>query len=192
MRLRVVQPAKHYILERQATLMAEIVTAQHLHNVRYRHGALGRHQHGALLVYGRMQTDCQMAVALFDETFQLAPQPDTAHSYALGTPGVTVISRQHFRSPQHIVKIVHRFALTHEHDVGQRVTLRQRIYLVKDVAHREVAFKTLLARLAKQAVHLASHLRRHAQRGTVFVWNVNRLDKLSRSRRIQVFHRAVT
>ena len=109
----------------------------------------------------------------------------------LGAPCVAVVGCENLRSPEHVVEVVHRLALAHKHDVCQLVALGQRVYLIKYVGGCEAALKALLAGLAEQAVHLASHLRRHAQRGAVFVGYVNRLDKLTALRREQIFYRSV-
>ena len=68
--------------------------------------------------------------------------------------------------------------MAHIHHVGQLVHLGQAVYLVKYVGCGEIALKALLTGLAEQAVHLTSHLTRHAERGAVVVGDVNRLNKL--------------
>ena len=132
-----------------------------------------------------------MTFALLDKPLQLVLYAYAAHRDALGAPCVAVVGSENLCSPEHVVEVVHRLSLAHKHDVCQLVALRQRVYLIKYVGGCEAALKALLAGLAEQAVHLASHLRRHAQRGAVFVGYVNRLDKLTALRREQIFYRSV-
>ena len=122
---RVVQSAKDDVFERQPTLVSKVVAAQQVNNLLDGHTFLGWHQHVALLGQGRMQTDGHMAIALIQKAFQLAFHAHAAHGDALGTPGETVIGGHHLRHPQHVVQVVHRLSLPHEHDVGQPVTFGQ-------------------------------------------------------------------
>ena len=107
----------------------------------------------------RVHTDGNMTFALVEKPFQLVLYAHTAHGDALGTPLVSPVGGEHLCSPQHIVEVVHRLALSHKHDVGEIPYLGQRIYLVEYVGSGEVALESLLSRLAEEAVHLASHLR---------------------------------
>ena len=54
-------------------------------------------------------------------------------------------------------------AHAHKHNVGERVALRNRQYLVDDACSGEIAVETLTSGHAERAVHLASGLRRHTQ-----------------------------
>ena len=171
--------------------MTEVVVAQQFNDICNRHTLFSRHEHCALLVDRRVEAYCHMTFALLDKPLQLVLYADAAHGDALGAPCVAIVGSKNLGSPEHVVKVVHRLALAHKHDVGKSVAFGQRVYLVQYVSCRKAAFKSLFAGLAEQAVHLASHLRRHAQRGAVFVGYVNRLDKLTALRREQIFYRSV-
>ena len=121
----VVDSVEDDILEREAALMGEVVVAQQLNDLFDAHTPLGRHQLAAQLVGGRMQAYRHMAVALLDEALQLVAHSHRRYRDALGAPGITVVGGEHLGGSQHIVEIVHRFALAHKHDVGQRVVLGQ-------------------------------------------------------------------
>ena len=158
--------------------MGEIVVLQQLHHLFNAHSPLGRHQLGTLFGQWRVHADGHMAVALFEEAAQLVFHAHTAHRDALRAPRPSVVGCEYLRGAQHIVQIVHRFALPHKHDVGQLVHFGQRIHLIEDVGNRQIAFKSLLAGLAKEAVHLATHLTGDAQCGPVFVGYIDCLHKL--------------
>ena len=124
-----------------------------------------------------------MALALIQKALQLALDANGTDRDALGTPLVSPVGRQHVAHPQHVVEVVHRFSLPHEDDVGQRSGFGQRVDLVQDVGCGEVAFPPLFASLTEQAVHLAAHLTRHAQRGALTVRDIDGLHELACSRR---------
>ena len=76
--------------------------------------------------------------------------------------------------------------------------------LVENVGCGQVAMPPLLARLAEETVHLASHLARDAQRGTFAIGNEDRLNEMPGARGIlrgvwgvlredgeQILHRAI-
>ena len=120
-----------------------------------------------------------MTFALVQEALQLLAQTYATYRDALRAPGITIVGCKNLRHLQHVVQIVHRLALSHKHDVGELVAFRQGINLIEDVCSREALLVTLLSGLAEEAVHLTSHLRRHAQRGTVMVGDVYCLDVLA-------------
>ena len=105
-----------------------------------------------------MEADGNMTFAFIKKAFQLAAYAYRTDGDASRTPGKAVDCRKNLRRPQHIVEVVHRFALSHEHDVCQLVTFRKSVDLVEDVGSRQVSFESLLTRLAEQAVHLTAHL----------------------------------
>ena len=188
---RVVQSAEADIFKRAAPLVGEVILPQQVGHLPDAHLALGGHQRLPLLVQGRVHRNSHVALALVEKPLQLALQPHAAHGDALGAPGVTVVGRQYLCGAQHGVEVVHRLALAHKHDVGQQLALGQGIDLVQDVGGREVALPALLACLAEEAVHLAPHLARHAQRAPLAVGNEDRLHTAADAHGEQVFHRAV-
>lgn len=58
--------------------------------------------------------------------------------------------------PQHLVRVVERFAHAHEHEVREFVALGQRNRLVEDFGRRERLLKPLPPRGAEAAAHAAS------------------------------------
>ena len=179
MRRRVVKPRETDILKRATALMGEVVLLQQLNHLSDRHLALRRHQLLTLLWQGRVHRDSHMALTLVEEALQLTLDTHTAHRDATRTPGIAPILGEHLGSPQHLVEIIHRLALTHKHDVRQTLTLWQGIDLIQDVACRETALKTLLARLTEQTVHLTAHLARHTERGSLAIRDIDRLHELA-------------
>ena len=178
--------------------MAEVVAAQQFHHLLDAHAPFGGHELGAQGVGGGVEADGDVAIALLEESFQLVFHADAAHRDALRAPGPAIVGSENLRGPQHVVEVVHRLALSHEDDVGEAVALGQRVDLVEDVIGREVALEALLAGLAEEAVHLASHLRRDAERGPAALFgDEDGLDHLSSARRLsslhgeEVFRRAV-
>ena len=177
----VVHTLEDDILERETTLVREVIVAQQLHYLLDAHSLLGWHQLRSLGWYRVMETDGYMALTLLQESFQLVLDAHRADRDTLRTPCPTIIGSQYLRGTKHIVEVVHRLALSHKHDVGQVLHLRQRVYLVEDVARRQTPLKSLLARLTEETVHLASHLRGDAKGGTVLIRNIDGLHKLAAS-----------
>ena len=171
--------------------MGEVVLLEQCHHIHNRHLPFGGHQRLSLFGQWRVHTDSYMTFALVEKPLQLVLYSHTAHGDALGTPLVSPVGGEHLCSPQHIVEVVHRLALSHKHDVGEILYLGQGIYLIEYVGCCEVALESLLSRLAKQAVHLASHLRRHAERSPVAIGYIHSLNKLSAGSGKEVFHSAV-
>ena len=176
---RVVDTTEDDILEGAAALMGEVILLEQCHNVGYCHLSFGRHEGETLLVERRVHTDGDVALALVEESLELVLYSHTADGDALGAPLITPIGSEHLCGSQHVVEVVHRFALSHEHDIGERGYLGQRVDLIEDVGCGEIALKTLFAGLTEEAVHLAPHLRRHAERGPVAVGDIHSLDKLA-------------
>ena len=179
MGLAVVDAAEDDVFERQSALVGEVVVAQQFHHILDSHTAFGRHQFGALLVEWGVQADGHLAQALVEEAAELVFQSHRTHGDALRAPRPTIGCGENLGGPQHVVEVVHRLALTHEDDVGQFVDLRQTVDLIENVGRREVTLEALLTRLTEEAVHLAPHLARDAERGmTAFLGNEDRLDEL--------------
>ena len=99
--------------------MGEVVLLQQCHHIGYCHLLLGRHEGESLLVEGRVHTDSDMALTLVEESLELVLNTHTAHGDALGAPLIPPLGSEHLCGTQHIVEIVHRFALTHKHDIGE-------------------------------------------------------------------------
>src|SRR5574344_74742 len=176
MRRAVIDTPEDDILEREPALMAEIISAEQVHDICDGVGFLGRHHLSALLGDGRVHADGQMALALIEESFQPLLQSYTTHCNPFRTPCISVVGSHNLCHLKHIVQIVERFTLSHKNDIGQSVTFRQRINLIENVCHGQAPFESLFARLAEKAVHLASYLRRDAQRGALFFRYEHRLD----------------
>ena len=175
---RVVHPSEDDIFEGEPALVREVVVAQQVDDLLQRHAFLCRHQAGALLMDRGVHADRHVALALVEEAAELVFQSHGADGDAFRAPCVSVVGGEDLRGLEHVVEVVHRLALTHEDDVGQAVALGQAVHLVQDVRHGQVALKALLARLAEEAVHLAAHLARHAERTAVTVRDEHGLDKL--------------
>ena len=171
--------------------MSEVILVHEVDNLRYGHAAFGRHEHGSLLGNGRVHADGNMAFALVEKSLQLVFHAHAAHRDAFGAPCVAIVRRQHLGSLQHVVEIVHRFALSHKHNVSQFVAFGQCVYLVENIGHGEITLKSLLAGLAEQAVHLASHLARNTKCGAVVVGNVHRLYMFARCCGEKILYSAV-
>src|SRR3712207_6952140 len=58
--------------------------------------------------------------------------PYTTLFRSLRTPRVGIGSGEDLGGTKHVVEVIHRFALPHEHDVGQRFALGQTIDLIED------------------------------------------------------------
>ena len=71
-----------------------------------------------------VHADGDMAIAFFQEPFQLAFDADAAHGDTLGRPRIAIIGRHYLSCAQHIVVVVHRLSLSHEYDVGEFIALR--------------------------------------------------------------------
>ncbi len=132
-----------------------------------------------------------MATALLQEARQASSQTHRAEGDALRAPRVSVVGRQQTYRAQDVLDIVERLALPHEHDVGETVPLRQRVYLVHYVGHREVAAEALPASHAELAAHPAADLSGDAERCPVVVGNEDGLDMAACLRREKVLDRAV-
>ena len=162
MRGGVVDTAKHDVFERESALVGEVVIPQEFHHILDGHRPIGRHEHRTLLADGRVEADGHMTLALLDEPLQFPFHTHRTDGDASGAPSESPIGREDLCGAQHSIEVVHRLTLSHEHDVGQPVALGKRVYLVEDVACREVSLESLLSRLAEQTIHLASHLARYA------------------------------
>ena len=86
-----------------------------------------------------VKTDGEMTLGLVEETVKTFLQANGGNGDALRTPGVSPFGGEHFNGTHDGVQVVKRFALSHEHDVGQRVSLRQGINLIQmSAAEREL------------------------------------------------------
>ena len=156
--------------------MGEVVAAQQFDGFRNRHRSLGRHQFRPLFGQRRVQADGHVAVALVEQSLEFSADAHRAHRDAPRTPRPTPVGSQNFDGSQHRIEVVQRLALPHKHDVRQLFGFGQRVDLVQDVGHRQIALETLFSRLAEKAVHLATHLTRHAERGAVAVGDEDGFD----------------
>ena len=182
----VVHALEHDVLETQAALMREIVVLQQLHHLLDTHAPFGRHQFGTLRRNRVVHRNRHMALALFQESLQLVLHAHRTYRDALRAPRPTVIGGENLGGTKHIVEIIHRLALSHEHDVGELIYLWQRVNLVQDVTGRQTSLESLLSGLAEEAVHFAAHLRRDAERGAVLIRNIHRFHELSASGREEI------
>ena len=154
----VVHPLEHDVFKRQTALLAEIIPAEYLHHLGNGESLLCRHQFPALGREGRMQTDGQVAVTFFQETFQSFPQSYGRNRDTLRAPFVAIVGSQDFQSTQHFVQVVKRFAHAHKYHVGQRIPFRHRINLIQNLGSCQAGRVSLLPGHTEFAVHLASHL----------------------------------
>ncbi len=88
---------------------------------------------------------------------------------------------------QDIFKIVERFTHTHINHAGQLIALWKAVNLVHDLTGSEVTLKSLLAGHAEKASHLASHLRRNAQRCPLSIRDIRSLHKFADTGLIKIF-----
>ena len=199
---RVVDAAKHDVFERQAALFrafgvvvgrfaAEIILTQQLDERFDAESAFGRHHRAAFGRVGVVERDGQAAFALVEKAAQALGHAHRGHGYALRTPGVAPRCGEGFGGTEHIVDVVHRFALTHEDDVGEALTFGQRIDLVQDVGRGELCHEALSTGHAELARHFAPHLRRNAEGGALAVGDEHRLDVVPLGGAKEIFDRAV-
>ena len=138
-----------------------------------------------------VKTDGEMTLGLVEETVKTFLQANGGNGDALRTPGVSPFGGEHFNGTHDGVQVVKRFALSHEHDVGQRVSLRQGINLIQNVGGGKGTDKALASRHAEGALHFASHLTTDAERGAFFVGNIDCFDKVSVCCGEKIFNRSV-
>jgi len=199
---RVVDAAKHDVFERQAALFrafgvvvgrfaAEIILTQQLDERFDAEGAFGRHHRAAFGRIGVVERDGQAAFALVEKAAQALGHAHRGHRDALRTPGVAPSCGERFGGAQHIVDVVHRFALTHEDDVGEALTFGQRIDLIQYIGRGELRHEALSAGHAELARHFAPHLRRNAEGGALAVGNEHRLDVVPLGGAKEIFDCAV-
>ena len=191
MRWCIVQSAKHYVFERESALVTEVVLAQKFDDFFDWKSLFGWHHRESQFRNRCMKAYCHVTFALVEKAFQSLAQTDGRYGYTLRTPLVPVISRENLERAEHLVEVVHRLALPHEHDVRKALMSRHRIYLIEDFGSRKARLKALLSSHAEATVHLASNLRRHTQRCTVAVGNVNCLDIVASRCSEQIFRRSV-
>lgn len=98
---------------------------------------------------------------------------------------------KNLRAPQHLVEVVERLPLPHEHDIGKRVALGQRVNLIQYVGGGQRSGKALTPCHTKGTPHLAAYLTRYAKCGTITVGNVDRLYKMAVGRAVEILHRTV-
>ena len=214
MAVAVVEAVEDDVLEGQAALLgalfvivvglaAEVVLAEYADNVFDAESALGGHDLGALGGEGMMEGDGEIAVALVEEAHKAFGQTDTADSDATRTPAVAPLFGQGQGSFQDSIKIVKRFTLPHKHDVRQPIALREGIYLIENVCRAEVCSKSLTARHAELAMHLAAYLTAHTECCTTRslvcsdaivakIRDIDGFDEVSRGGAIEVFNGTIT
>ena len=171
--------------------MREVILLQHLHHFGNGKLSLGRHQLKPLLMYRRMQTDCQMALALFQISAQILLQSHARHRYSLRTPCKSIVGSENFQCLHHVVKIVERFTLSHEDKIGESFLAMRPTHLTQDVGSFQISLKALFSRLAKEAVHLASHLCGNAERTSLSIRDINRFDEMTAQSGKQILLRSI-
>ena len=67
----------------------------------------------------------------------------------------------------------------------------QRLNLINNLISGEVPTETLLASHAELAIHLATHLRRHTNRATIFIRDIDCLYKMIIVCMKEIFHRSI-
>ena len=187
----VVDSVEEDVLERKAALTAEVVGLEELYHLGDRIDALGRHELGAQLGRRSMQADGEVAIALVEEALEVALDTHGREGDAAGAPCQGAGIGEQAQGLEHLIGIVERLAHTHHYHVGERCTLGDGIELVENLAGGEVCAEALAAGHAEGAMHLATYLRRHTQRGTVIVGDVDGLNKLSFANLEQVLDGAI-
>ena len=100
-----------------------------------------------------VKADGEMTLGLVEETVKTFLQANRGNGDALRTPGVSPFGGEHFNGTHDGVQVVKRFALSHEHDVGQRVSLRQGINLIQNVGGGKGTDKALVMQKAHFILH---------------------------------------
>ena len=187
----VVQPAHHDVFERHPPLVGEVVFAQDRGDFGDRPRPFDGHDLHTLFVEGVVEADGQVNLRRVEKTPQFGHDARRGERDACRRPAETPLGGDYLERPQHLVRVVERFAHAHEHEVREFVALGQRNRLVEDFGRRERLLKPLPPRGAEAAAHAASGLRRDAERGPLPVGDVGRLDVMPFERAEQVFLRAV-
>ena len=171
--------------------MAPVLPSEQFEELACVVGLLGGHHCQSLLVKWIVEADGEVAVALPEEALHAFLCADGRDGDALGAPCPAVRRGEQFGGLQHGVEVVHRFALSHEDDVGELLAARYGIDLIKDVGDREVAAEALPACHAEAASHAASRLTADAERGSVAVRDEDALHLLPALRREEVLSRSI-
>ena len=89
----VVYSFEYNILERQPSLVAEVLLAQKLYNLFYGITFFGGHKFAALFGQRVVQTDGYMVVACFEQWLKAFAQSHCRDGYAVGAHGCAVVRR---------------------------------------------------------------------------------------------------
>ena len=120
-----------------------------------------RHQRQALLMERRMQADCQMAIALFQKTFQSFYNPNRGDGYPFGTPAISIRRCEDFKCFEQFFNVIQWFSHPHKDQIGQRIRLRKRLNLIQDLIGGKIGCESLFACHTEQTIHLTAYLRRN-------------------------------
>ena len=125
---------------------------------------------------------------LVQKALQRGQHTRCREGYSRGAPTVSPLRGEHFERTQDIVEIIQRLTHTHIDHIGQSVAFGQRGDLIQDFECRERVVQTLTRSHTETAAHTAPRLRRNAQRSTLTIRDICRLNVATRSfGRIEIF-----
>ena len=135
-----------------------------------RHNFLTLHSERIVQRYGKM------AFALFYEALQTFSDTHRRNCYTFRRPRTAPCAGHGIERTEYVVQIVHGFAFTHIHDIGQFIGIRYRENLIKDISRGEMPMKTECACHTETASHLAPSLCANAQCSTVVIRDIDGFD----------------
>ena len=116
---RVVHACEHDILEADAPLSAEIVTAQQRYDIAHGKGPLHGHYLRTLFRKGVMKTDGHMHPAFVEQAAQARHHSGGRDSYTGRTPAIPPLPGEYFQRPQHLVGVIQRLPHPHIYHIGK-------------------------------------------------------------------------
>ena len=148
--LGVVFSAPYDILKGEPALMPEILLTHPIEHLTDAAKSLCGHNLCTFAYKRIMERYRQMAFAFFQEPIQTFARPHGRYRDATRRPCTTIIGGHDLQAAEHVGYIIHRFALTHIHEIGERAKpllciLRQRFlirckreieYLIEDIRRR--------------------------------------------------------
>ena len=187
----VVERMKHSVLEREASLMREVVLAKHLQHIFYGICFFHGHKAESFVVEWRVHRYGDMNRSFGDEAFEFLHFANRRDGDALRAPGKTPVGGHNLDGLQHGFEVVHRFAHAHKHHIGQAFAFGYAKHLIDNLIGSEIAVKTLAAGHAETAIHFATFLRRDAESGAVVVGDINALHGLAVAGGEEIFGSAI-
>ena len=116
---RVVHAGEHDILEADAPLSAEIVTAQQRYDIAHGKGPLHGHYLRTLFRKGVMKTDGHMHPAFVEQAAQARHRSGGRDRYTGRTPAIPPLRGEYFQRTQHLVGVIQRLPHPHIYHIGK-------------------------------------------------------------------------